>query len=78
MSTLLLPAMPSLNAVRSLSSWRADFQEAGLVTATDNRGWSALSYATASGRTAIVDAVVSLVERAVSPEEVRACAEFYT
>lgn len=45
-------------------------QEAGVITATDNRGWSALLYAVASGRTAVVDAVVSLVERAVPPEQV--------
>lgn len=45
-------------------------QEAGVVTATDNRGWSALVYAVASGRTAIVDAMVSLVERSVPPEQV--------
>jgi len=66
--TVLLQPPPSILL-------RADIQEADLVTATDNRGWSALSYATKSGRTAIVDAVVSLVERAVPPEEVHARAE---
>lgn len=45
-------------------------QEAGIVTTTDNRGWSALDYAVASGRSAIVDAVVSVIERAVPPEQV--------
>lgn len=43
------------------------------MTATDSRGWSALYFAVASGRSAIVDAVVSVIERAVPPEEVRSC-----
>lgn len=47
-------------------------QEAGVVTATDDRGWSALVYAVASGRTTIVDIVVSLVECSLPPEQVRA------
>ena len=41
------------------------------MTATDSRGWSALYFAVASGRSAIVDAVVSVIERALPPEEVR-------
>ncbi|CAN0069824.1 unnamed protein product [Scytosiphon promiscuus] len=44
--------------------------EARLITVTDDRGWSSLFYAVASGKTALVDAVVSVVELAVPPEEV--------
>lgn len=47
------------------------FQEAEFVTKTDSRGWSALFYAVVSGHTAVVDAVISLIERAVLPEQAR-------
>eukprot|EP00903_Cladosiphon_okamuranus_P010230 g9689.t1 len=52
-------------------------EEAGVVTATDRRGWSALSFAVASGRSAIVDAVVSVVERVLPPGEVNPALDYH-
>lgn len=41
-----------------------------MVAAKDSRGWTALSYAVASGRTAAVEAIVALVERTVPADKV--------
>lgn len=69
LSKQMITVFTTVSAVVSAIS--CGLQEAGAVTATDNRGWSALVYAVASGRTAIVDAMVSLIERSVPPEQVR-------
>lgn len=45
-------------------------QEAAMVAAEDSRGWTALTYAVASGRPAVVKAIVALIERTVAADQV--------
>lgn len=41
-----------------------------MVTAKDSRGWTALTYAVASGSPAAMEAIVALVKRTVAPGQV--------
>lgn len=45
-------------------------QEVAMVTAKDSRGWTALTYAVASGRPAAVEAIVALIKRTVAAGQV--------